>query len=111
MMMMTNNDNQQKSIQEQQAQSNLSRRRARQKTIKTILQIIGFPSSGIGFAVTAKLLLSGDVNNGIIVLILSVSVTLIAIVANFLAELCNLVLDKIEAKLAHRTEPLANWIA
>lgn len=99
-----------RSIQEQQAQSNLSRRRARQKTIKIILRFIGFPSSGLGIAVIVKLLLASDFKNAAIIGILTCSVTLIAIAANWLAELSNSVLDKIEAKLADTTEPLANWI-
>ena len=107
---MTNNDNQKQLTQEQQKQSNLSRRRARQKTIKKILQLIGLPSSVISIGVAVTLLSSGDVNNGIIVGILSVSVTFIAIAANFIAKLSNSVLDKIEAKLENKTEPLANWI-
>ncbi|MEY2831798.1 MAG: hypothetical protein RLZZ574_1056 [Cyanobacteriota bacterium] len=105
--MTINNDS---SIQEEQTQSTLNRRRARQTTIKNILQFIGFPGSGIGFTIAFKLLLSGDFKHGIIVGILSISVTFMAIAANFIAELYNSVLDKIEAKLADQTEPLAHWI-
>ena len=104
------NDSQNQSLDLEQTQSALSRRRARQKTIKNILKFVGFPSLGIGIPATVGLLLSGDLKNGIIVGILSVSVTFIVIAANWLAELSNLVLDKIEAKLADKTEPLANWI-
>lgn len=109
--MKTNNSSQERSSDLEIAdESTLSRRRARQKTIRRILRIIGVPSAGIGIWKVFELLIAGDFENAAIIGILTFSITLIAIAANSLVKLVNLVFDKIEAKLTSLTEPLADWI-
>ena len=104
------NESQVPSSKEQKTNSTLQRRAARQKRVTRIVQILGFPSSGLGIAKTVSLLREGDFKNAILIGILTIVVIFVAVAAKFISELYNSVLDKIEEKLEDKTEPLANWI-
>ena len=86
------------------------RRRARQKRVQTILQWVGYPSSGFGIAGIAHFIKNDESGKALLVALLTVSVIFIAIAAKFVSELFNSVLDKIEVKLEDKTETLATWI-
>ena len=95
---------------EQKAESTIQRRADRQKRVTRIVQILGFPSSGLGIAKTVSLLREGEFNNAILIGTLTIAVILIAVAAKFISELFNLVLDIIEERLEDKTKPLATWI-
>ena len=75
------------STNEQQAEVASQRRLARQKRVKAIMQILGFPSAGLGIVVTLQLFMSGDTRNALIIGALTFAVTIIAIAAKFISEL------------------------
>jgi len=99
-----------RSRKEQKTKSPEQRRAARQKLVTTIVRVLGFPSSGLGFFATVHLALKGDWTNAAIIGLVTFLVIVSAIAAKFISELFNSVLDKIEEKLEDKTEPLANWI-
>ncbi|ELS04375.1 hypothetical protein Xen7305DRAFT_00041060 [Xenococcus sp. PCC 7305] len=94
----------------QKTESTLKRRAARQKLVQRIVQILGFPSSGIGIVATVNQIKEGELKTAAIMGFVTFSVTIIAIAAKFISELFNSVLDKIEEKLEDKTEHLATWI-
>ena len=99
-----------RSPEENKTESTLQRRKARQKRVTRIVQILGFPSSVVGLGFTGEFLVNGDIKNAAITGFLTFVATITAILASFISELYNSVLDKIEAKLEDKTEPLATWI-
>ncbi len=87
-----------------------SRREARQKRVQRILQIFGFPSSGVGIAATIHFLRTGDFQQAAIAGGLTVGVTVIAIAGKFGKNVISKILDKIEEKLEKQEDNLANWV-
>ena len=64
---MASNESQEQSTQEQKTEFTLKRRAARQKRVQRIVQILGFPSSGVGIVATVHLLKNGDLKNAAII--------------------------------------------
>ena len=87
-----------------------SRREARQKRVQRILQIFGFPSSGVGIAATIHFLCTRDFQQAAIAGVLTVGVTVIAITGKFGKNVISKILDKIEEKLEKQEDNLANWV-
>ena len=86
------------------------RRVARRKRVQKLLQILGFPSSGVGIAATIHFLGSGDLQQAAIAGGLTVGVTVLAVAGKFVSGVISRILDKIEEELENLEEPLANWI-
>ena len=87
-----------------------SRREARTKRVQRILQIFGFPSSGVGIAATIHFLRTGDFQQAAIAGGLTVGVTVVAIAGKFGKNVISKILDKIEEKLEKQEDNLANWV-
>jgi hypothetical protein len=86
------------------------RRQARQKRIKLLMQLLGYPTGGLGITATITLLKAGQPVWAIITALASIGIIFLAIAAKFFSDLFNQILDKIEEKLEDKVEPLATWV-
>ena len=82
----------------------------RQKKIQTIMKWFGYPSGSFGIVGTIHLWKTGEHTLAIVTAFASVGLIFLAMFANFVCDVFNRVVEKIEDKLEEKAEPLASYI-
>jgi energy-coupling factor transporter ATP-binding protein EcfA2 len=90
--------------------TNQERRTIRRYRIRQLASYVGLSGSGFGMVTTVTLLMNGQGLEAAIAFLLTVALTALVMMGTFARKLTDRILDKIEARLDEKIEPLANWM-